>query len=337
MGKLTVLLLCGGGGPEHSISVTSAKFIKKTLEQKFEILFLEMKASGEWLDDKNQEYAPIRKGLLSLPSKEFKKIDFAIPCIHGYPGETGDIQSMFEILSIPFLGVKATSSMAAFNKICCKQWLTSLEIPNVPYFFIWDKDNSNNLELILEKRKTWPFLFLKPSSQGSSLGCLPIKENTSKIDIQKAIDEGLELSPYVLIEKGIKGRELEIATYEWEGKIVATHPSEIIVTNNSENFYSYEEKYSEKSATKTLVKAPNLSDEIVEKMKEYAMKAFKGLNLRHLSRIDFFLDEHNEIYLNEINTFPGMTPISMFPQMMMANGHSFETFLSNIINKELGL
>ena len=123
-------------------------------------------------------------------------------------------------------------------------------------------------------------------------------------------------------------REIEVSVYEYDGKLQISYPGEIVCPSK---FYSFEEKYSQESLTTTETIAKNLTPEIVTKITEYSTKLYHGLQLRHLSRIDFFL-EGNEIYLNEINTFPGLTPISMFPKMMEANGHSFRTFLSQHIN-----
>ena len=124
-------------------------------------------------------------------------------------------------------------------------------------------------------------------------------------------------------------REIEVSVYEYDGELQISYPGEIICPSK---FYSFEEKYSQVSQTTTETKAKDLTPENIKKITEYSTKLYHGLKLRHLSRIDFFL-EGNQIYLNEINTFPGLTPISMFPKMMEANGHSFKNFLSQHINK----
>jgi D-alanine-D-alanine ligase len=131
------------------------------------------------------------------------------------------------------------------------------------------------------------------------------------------------------MEKRLHPRELEVSVYEYDGRLQISYPGEIICPSK---FYSYDEKYSLASQTTTETKASNLTPEIVKTITEYSTKLYYGLKLRHLSRIDFFLDGQT-IYLNEINTFPGLTPISMFPKMMEANGHSFKTFLAQQINQ----
>jgi D-alanine-D-alanine ligase len=128
-------------------------------------------------------------------------------------------------------------------------------------------------------------------------------------------------------------RELEVAVYEYQGEVIATKPGEIVCDSN--NFYTFDEKYATNSKAKTFIEAINVPDEISEQIRAYAIKAFKGMKLRHLSRIDFFLTADNQILLNEINTFPGLTPISMFPKMLEHHGHDFSIYLTDIIDSQL--
>lgn len=145
----------------------------------------------------------------------------------------------------------------------------------------------------------------------------------------KALTDAFSFSPYVLIEKRMKPRELEVSAYEYDGKLQISYPGEVIAPSST--FYSYEEKYSGQSQSKTVIKAENVTPDQVKTITDYATKLFHGLKIRHLSRIDFFLDD-GKIYLNEINTFPGSTSISMFPKMLEANGHSFKEYLEQHIN-----
>ncbi len=135
------------------------------------------------------------------------------------------------------------------------------------------------------------------------------------------MNKAFTYSEQVLIEKAIKPRELEIAAYQYGDELVITKPGEVSCPDDK--FYTYEEKYSSDSHSTTTVEASGLTDEQVEQIRTYARKAFVQMKLKDLSRIDFFLSEDDEILLNEINTFPGMTPISMFPKMLEHNGHKF--------------
>lgn len=148
--------------------------------------------------------------------------------------------------------------------------------------------------------------------------------------LSDAVNAAFGYSDQVLVEKSVKPRELEVAAYEMNGELYVTKPGEVIAPDGT--FYSYDEKYSSASHSLTEVEAKNLTPEQIETIKQESETVFKQMNLRHLSRIDFFLTEDGEIYLNEVNTFPGMTPISMFPKMLQNNGHKFHEFLQDCIN-----
>lgn len=337
MAKTNVLLLCGGGGSEHDISLMSARHIEETLKKlpHIEIFFLEIKSNHQWLDKKQQCWQLVRsnqwgKGLL-LPASDLQhkessqSIDFIIPCIHGPPGETGDIQSFFELIGVPYLGVRPEASMLCFNKISTKLWFDALGIKNTPYAFL---NNLDQMDRAFEFFDQHSSVFVKASSQGSSIGVYPVEK---KEELKKSVEMAFTLSDYVLLEKKLKVRELEVAAFDYQGKLHLTHPAEIIAHNT----YSFEEKYSSNSQSKTQVKAQNLSPQQLEDIHTMAQASYKGLKLRHLSRIDFFLTHDNHIYLNEINTFPGMTPISQFPKMMEAYGVEFSNYLDDIIQQEM--
>ena len=321
MSTYNVLLVCGGGSDEHDISLISADYIQSQLAKypQIKLTKLVLDKNGKFIDSQGDEY--------SL-SDERQNIDFVIPCIHGYPGETGDIQSLLTINNLKFLGSEAETSIHCFNKVTAKQWFTSLGIPNTPYLFL-SEYNHANVEKAQAALKDWGSVFIKASNQGSSVGCY--KANTAE-EVQESLKQAFHYSSYVLVEKTIKAREIEVAAYEYNGELVITKPGEIICEQDS--FYDFDEKYSNDSKARTDVIAQNIDDETINKITEYSRKAFIGMKLRHLSRIDFFLTDDGEILLNEINTFPGMTPISMFPQMLINNGHDFGEYLLQIIAKE---
>lgn len=325
-----VLLICGGGGSEHEVSLVSVKHIQDSLKNAPGIYLttLEMTKSGDWATHDGRKFILDNEKYLKdlgKPGDEGFKIDFVIPCIHGYPGETGDLQSLLEMIGVPYLGCNSETSKMCFNKITTKLWATALGVPNTPYFFLSDLTSEN-----IERAKGFCSLHgdvvIKASNQGSSVGCYLVEKNHDPLE---TIKKAFSYSPFVLIEKRMYPREIEVSVYEFDGKLQISYPGEIICPSK---FYSFEEKYSGASATTTETKAKNLTDAQVKAITEYSAKLYHGLKLRHLSRIDFFLD-NDQIYLNEINTFPGLTPISMFPKMMEANGHSFKEYLSQHINK----
>lgn len=322
-----ILLLCGGGSSEHEISLLSANFVEQQLNliQNVKVTRVEIKNEG-WVTDQG-ELVYLDLNTKQLCSNESNQtIDFIVPCIHGFPGETGDIQSLFEIAGIPYLGCGPEASSNSFNKITSKLWYDALDIPNTPYLFLTRNDEHahRQAEQAFEK---WGKVFVKAARQGSSVGCYSV---TKKQAIAKAVNDAFGYSDQVLVEKAVKPRELEVAAYEMNGELHITKPGEVIAPDGA--FYSYDEKYSSSSHSLTEVEAKNLTQEQIAKIRHASETVFKQMNLRHLSRIDFFLTEDNEIYLNEVNTFPGMTPISMFPKMLQNNGHKFHEFLEDCIN-----
>lgn len=328
MMKKNILLLCGGGGTEHDISKVSSQYILKTLNDLnlYHVFWVEMTPDHRFCDEYKNEIKINFERELILHNGQKILLHLAIPCIHGPPGETGEIQAFFELIKLPYLGCGPFASQTCFNKITSKLWFSSLGIPNTPFLYLND---------ITEINKAYDFfhlhgsLFVKAASQGSSVGCYQVLKME---EIDSAINSAFKYSDYVLIEKKVTARELEISTYEFNGKIHATLPGEIVCPSN---FYSFEEKYANESKTRTDIQALNIDPKVAEKMREYALLAFTHLKLRHLSRIDFFYTSDGEIYLNEINTFPGMTPISMFPKMMENNGHLFSDFIKQLTEKNI--
>jgi D-alanine-D-alanine ligase len=323
MKKKNILLLSGGGSTEHNISLVSVKHIEKSLMEysDLNLISLVIEKNGDWIDSQGEKYFLDFKSVLHSQQDASKKyiIDYAIPCIHGHPGETGDIQSYFEMIQLHYLGCNSETNKICFNKITTKLWATALGVPNTPYLMLTEL-NDNSLDQARKFQKYHGDIVVKASNQGSSVGCYLVEKDRDPLEY---ITNAFTLSPYVLIEKRLFPRELEVSVYQFQGEIHVTYPGEIVCPSK---FYSFEEKYSEQSKTYTLIKAENLSLENIEQIRDYAKKLASGLKLKDLSRIDFFLAD-GIIYLNEINTFPGLTPISMFPKMMEANGHLFKNFL----------
>ncbi|WP_045465652.1 D-alanine--D-alanine ligase [Vibrio hyugaensis] len=322
-----ILLLCGGCSSEHEISLLSANFVEQQLNliENVKVTRVEIKNEG-WVTNQNElVYLDLNTKQLCSDTSSLA-VDFIVPCIHGFPGETGDIQSMFEIAGIPYLGCGPEASSNSFNKITSKLWYDAIGIPNTPYLFLTRNDEYAH-EQAQQAFDKWGKVFVKAARQGSSVGCYSV---TEKSELRQAVNDAFGFSEQVLIEKSVKPRELEVAAYEMDGQLHITKPGEVIAPDGA--FYSYDEKYSSASHSLTEVEAKNLTEEQVDAILEASQTVFKQMNLRHLSRIDFFLTEDNEIYLNEVNTFPGMTPISMFPKMLQNNGHQFHEFLADCIN-----
>ena len=332
MSQINLLLLCGGGGDEHAISLMSANFLETSLAKVPEInlLRVELDAQGHYQtqDGRSCELTNRKEIRFADEAQPSWAVDYVIPCIHGFPGETGDIQSYFDLIKLPFFGCDSESSSNCFNKVTAKMWFSALGVPNTPYIFL-NEFNEAAIAETTQALEKWGSIFIKAASQGSSVGCYRVD---SVDELATTLEQAFSYSPYVIVEKTIKARELEIAAYELNGEVVATKPGEIICASNT--FYSFDEKYAADSKAETKVIA-DVSDEIAQQIQAYAIKVFKGMKLSHLSRIDFFLTDENEILLNEINTFPGLTPISMFPKMLENHGDDFTQYLYSNIKSQL--
>ncbi len=330
MNQKNILLLCGGGSSEHEVSLISANYLQQqlSLTPHFNVIRVEMNKIDWRLENGEKTELDIAHSSLKGEQHNFP-IDYIVPCIHGYPGETGDVQSLFELAKIPYLGCGPEASTNSFNKITSKLWYDALNIPNTPYLFLSENNEKAHQQAHTAFDK-WGKVFVKAACQGSSVGCYSV---TSKDQLDEAVTNAFGYSDQVLIEQSVKPRELEIAGFEYQGELCISKPGEVIAPEGM--FYSYEEKYSSDSHSLTEIEAKNLTSEQLSQIHAFAYKVFKQMNLKDLSRIDFFLTEDGHIYLNEVNTFPGMTPISMFPKMVSNHGIVFSDFLREAIDSAL--
>lgn len=325
-----VLLICGGGGTEHDISLISAKYFesKLALIPDINTVYLCIERDGRRTNKIGQQCELRKAGeVFNKETQETIALDYAIPCIHGPPGENGHIQAVFELMGLPYLGANPEASISCFNKVMTKLWLDKLRVENSPYTFARELNPQTlqDFEEFFEKNNQ--DIYIKATHQGSSVGCYHILK---KELIKEKMSEALKLSPIVLAERTSRGRELEVAAFDYQGELHISSPGEIVCP---EGFYTFEEKYNPDSKTVTNIEAKGIDQEIQDKIREMARVAFIGLGLKDLARIDFFLTEDNVPLINEINTFPGHTPISMFPMMMENLGIKYEDYLKNRIFK----
>lgn len=330
-----ILLVAGGDSTEHDISLISAGYVQEQLEKNPEHHVLSCV-----LHDRVFTFKDGAKGFFSSGnnfeieaadgSKSTVAIDCVVPCLHGFPGETGDFQAMLALNNVPFIGCEKEASINCFNKVTTKLYLSALNIENTPYIFVAD-DSEASLKRMHDAFTAFHGdVYIKAASQGSSIGCYHVTDE-SKLD--STLREALGYSPLVLIEKTIVHRELEVAAYEYKGELHITDPGEIVIPQDL--FYTFDEKYSSDSKSTTTVEVKDLNPVQKDIIKSMARRAFKGLGLRHLSRIDFFLGDDGVVYLNEINTFPGMTPISMFPKLVEHAGLPMSEFFSDCIENAI--
>ena len=316
-----LVLFNGGKSEEHAITLTSCEYLKQTLKKlpAYQVHEVMISRSGQW-SHQGQPCHLTPEGVLQT-SQANLPIAAAIAYLHGHPAETGHLLALLELYNIPALGPSHEAATLSFNKVSTKYWLQPLGIPTTPAMVV---NSLQQLSVAEDFLRQYDSVFVKASSQGSSRGCHQVNEAHH---LGPAITDALALSPYALIEKSIQGRELEVATYEYQGELQTSLPGEIIPPAGT--FYSYHEKYHPSSRAQTAVVAQDLPPEITQTIRSHCRQIFEWLKLCDLARIDFFYTPDEGIIFNEINIFPGLTPISMFPQMLEHNGPTFKDFLDD--------
>ncbi len=323
-----VLIVFGGNSSEHYVSCKSAKSIIENIDKKlfkyeiagidFDNTWYKFNDDLKYLENGNWKESNILKidNIVSF----LKEFDVIFPITHGTSGEDGKLQGLLELFNIPFVGCKTLASSIGMDKEISKIIFDNLSIKQVPYIVINDDYKIND---IMEKID-FP-LIVKPANGGSSIG---ISKANNKKELIKAIKEAKRYDSKVIIEKFIKARELEVAVLENKGNILCSNPGEIKSANE---FYDYDAKYvNEKSTT---IIPDDIPQDIIDEIKDNANKIFKGLNCNGYARVDFFYDEEkSEIYINEINTIPGFTSISMYPKLIESIGINYTDLLTTLIN-----
>ena len=332
MGKIKVGLLFGGMSAEHDVSIMSATAIYKNLDrEKFTLELIYISRDGEWLiiDEENllDKKFPENKYNSFIPwdvinTSSENDIDIYFPVLHGPNGEDGKIQSIFELSGKPFVGANSFSSALAMDKVISKTLFRSSDLQTADFLFF----TKNNLESAGEKVKKYleyP-VFVKPCSLGSSVGISKVK---SKTGLKEALDLGFQYDQKVIVERALKAREIEISVMGNED-VKVSRPGELIPYNE---IYDYEDKY---IAGKTQFKIPVELDPGIEKqITEMAEKAYRSHFMNGMARIDFFLErDTDEVYINEINTIPGFTEISMFPKLWQVEGITFTDLVTKLID-----
>ena len=254
--------------------------------------------------------------------------------LHGIGGEDGTIQGMFEMLQIPYVGCGVLASSVGMDKVYTKIIFEKAGIPQTKYVYVKRENNTYKIvdenfdeeELKIEKiTKKLKFpMFVKPSNSGSSVG---VKKATNVEELKLAIENAGQYDTKILVEQAIEGKEVECAVLQDGKNIIASTVGEIM---SAEEFYSFDAKYN-MPESKTLIPA-NIKNEQIEEIRKLAIKAFKAIDGKGLSRVDFFIEkETNKIYINEINTMPGFTKISMYPKLFEKVGISYSELLDKLI------
>ena len=337
-----MLLLYGGASHEHSVSCVSAGFIDGCLRKEgFSVVLVYIDVEKNWhLQErvmtspqehpKNHCFLDLREGkkIASLKNKAYS-FDIVFPIIHGTTGEDGKLQGMLEFFNIPFVGAGSFTSAICMDKFYTKTLLRNVNVPVLPFMRVSFPDwNSwpNQIEKEIMQEYNFP-IFIKPCNSGSSIG---ISKVGSDLELKTALKKAFNYDPQVIIEKGIKARELEIAIIGNYPEYKTTSIGEIIVHSD---FYSYEAKYIDDTSELSI--PADITPELKRTIQYLASTSFRFLNGSGFARIDFLFDESSgKIYLSEINTLPGFTPISMFPKLWAYQGSTPELLVAELV--ELG-
>lgn len=323
-----VLIIFGGDSSEHYVSCKSAKSIIENIDEElFEYEVVGIDFDNNWYkfnDDLSylEDGSWLSSNILMIDNivNYLKNFDVVFPIIHGTKGEDGCLQGMLDLFDIKYVGSKVLTSSIGMDKEKSKILFNNLGIDEVPYYVI---DESYELNDIINKIG-FPMI-VKPSNGGSSIG---ITKANNKRQLKKAIKEAKKYDSKIIIEKFIKCRELECAILEDNKNLICSDIGEIKQTSE---FYDYNAKY-ESLESYTII--PNdLSINTINKIKDYALRIFRGLECKGFSRIDFFYDEENDkIYINEINTIPGFIKISMYPKLIETKNISYDELITILIN-----
>lgn len=349
--KIKLCVVFGGASPEHDISQLSAYSVISNLDKgKYKLYMLGITKKGKWYlyngaaenipkgawekDKKHLHRAIIspdagHKGIIDLENGRVKKIDVVFPVLHGECGEDGTIQGLFEMAGLKYVGMGVFASAAAMDKTFTKVILKNAGIPQANWVTVktYELDAPEQKAKEIEEKLGYP-CFVKPANTGSSVG---VGKAYNREELYGAIAEAAKYDRKILVEEFIDGHEVECSVLGNE-KPEAAEVGEIIPTVE---FYDFDAKYSDKSTTALQIPA-NIDADKRDEIRRYAVKAFEAFGGAGLSRVDFFIKRSDgAVVLNEINTMPGFTSISMYPKLWKAAGVEYSELLDRLI--ELGM
>lgn len=328
--RTQLMLAFGGESSEHDVSVTSARNVHDALDrQKYQIHLAYITPEGEWLLVESIESTVGDALLPVLGQGKFRTtagseivVDALLPILHGRNGEDGTVQGMARLLHVPCVGPGLIGSAIAMDKDITKRLLRDGGVPVVDWVTWLTHDQAPEYEAAAQElgSKT---LFVKPANAGSSVG---VSRASSAKEFTQALRLAAEHDTIVLIEPAVVAREIELAVLGTENPRAAT-PGEVIP---GAEFYSYEDKYAADSQSAYQIPA-QLNAATVERLQAYALEAYRLTRGEGMARIDFFLTVDGQIYLNEINTIPGFTHISMYPKMWQHEGMGCSELIDALI------
>jgi D-alanine-D-alanine ligase len=357
-GKIRVGILFGGQSGEHEVSLTSAQGIMKAIDKdKYQVVPIGITKNGHWMVGGDpmkalRTTADIPAALAARVADEMEalqtvlvpldpghsplstvsaplELDVIFPVLHGPYGEDGTVQGLLELTGLPYVGAGVTASAVGMDKAIAKDVFRTHDLPVLSYRVVlradWEADPTS-LVTDCEAVLRYP-MFTKPANLGSSVG---VSKARTRDELIAGIDEAARFDRKLIVEQGIEAREIEVSVLGNEDPI-ASVPGEIIP---SREFYSYAAKYID-DASDLLIPAP-IDNKQTEQVRQLAIKAYKAVDCAGMARVDFLMDKvTNKIWLNELNTIPGFTPISMYPKLWEATGISYTELIDRLIQLAL--
>src|SRR6266498_5142295 len=346
--KLRVAILFGGKSAEHEISVISARNIVEAMDQKkYEIVSIGIDKQGRWFFDEgarllhNSEQAQVKfqrrrnptavlpgatQTPMLTPRRGLGEVDVVFAVLHGPFGEDGTVQGLLKLANVPFVGAGVLGSAVGMDKDVMKRLLRDARIP-IAKFLAFQRADMNTVSFAKVKKALGLPLFVKPANLGSSVG---ITKVTHRDNFRRAIEDAFRYDNKIVIEGFVPGREIECAVLGNE-KPIASLPGEIIVQHD---FYSYDAKYIDDKGARFEIPA-RLPKAVVKKIRALALRSYRVLCCEGMARVDFFLRANGRLVVNEINTIPGFTKISMYPKMWQASGISYSRLIDRLIKLAL--
>ena len=352
MNNMMIGLLFGGVSSEHEVSCVSASTVRSALEQAgAQVLPIGITRDGHWYaysgtaqqmadGSWQQDTDHLTKCVLSPDRADhgvwlmdtaprLVALDVVFPVLHGKNGEDGTVQGLLELAGIPYVGCGVLASAVCMDKAVTNTLLDAAGIPRCEWDWAWraDCEDFDALEERLARKLGYP-VFVKPANAGSSVG---ISKAADKSALRKAIQVALAEDDKVVFERFVQGQEVECAAIGNLGDETTTRPGEILA---GDEFYTYDDKY-KNGVSRTLIPA-SLSEEKLDEVKEQARRAYRVLGCSGLSRCDFFVEKGTgRVLLNELNTLPGFTAISMYPKLMEAAGVSLPQLVTRLVKLAL--
>jgi len=344
-----ILILCGGKSVEHEVSIISARNVLRSIDKhRFHPIVVLISRSGTWylasaedgelenVKECTDALSTVRK-LCTLLKKSTltellcedgmaAKVDVVFPLVHGTVGEDGSLQGMMEALDLPYVGSPVLASALGMDKTVSKVIFANCGIEVTAHISLGNKDKIPTYKEVCERFNSTTF-FVKSSTMGSSVGVYKVRNEAEYLE---SVRKAFLYCPQVLVEKYVKGREIECAV------LGNDNPKASILgeIRPRHDFYSYEAKYLDPDGAELVVPAA-IPEVVAKQCQELAIRAFKAIGAKGMARVDFFLTEDNKLILNEINTIPGFTQISMYPILWQHSGFSYEALISRLIELAL--